>query len=161
VDSYPDLLVVYPVHLNPNVRNTVMPLLGDSDRIRLIEPLEYHSFVEAMSRCHLIITDSGGIQEEAPSLGKPVLVFRKVTERGEGIAARGARIVGLDRDRLVAEARRLLDDPAAYAEMTAHRDVYGDGRASKRIVAAIWHYFGRGERPEPFTGSEARPRTSG
>jgi UDP-N-acetylglucosamine 2-epimerase (non-hydrolysing) len=153
VDAYPDLLLVYPVHMNPNVRKTVMPLLGGHDRIRLVEPLPYDAFVDAMSRCHLIVTDSGGIQEEAPSLGKPVIVFRKVTERGEGVAVRGAAIVGLDREKLVAEASRLLDDEGAYAEMTRHRDVYGDGRASRRIVQAIWHYFGRGDRPEPF-----RPR---
>jgi UDP-N-acetylglucosamine 2-epimerase (non-hydrolysing) len=155
VDAHPDVLLVYPVHMNPNVRATVGPILGGHDRIRLIEPLPYDTFVDAMTRCHLIVTDSGGIQEEAPSLGKPVIVFRKVTERGEGIAVRGARIVGLDRARLVLEANRLLDDPAAYAEMTRHRDVYGDGQASRRIARAIWHYFGRGDRPEPFRGTAA------
>jgi UDP-N-acetylglucosamine 2-epimerase (non-hydrolysing) len=150
VAAYPDLLVVYPVHLNPNVRRTVQPILGDDPRIRLLEPLPYETFVEAMARSHLIITDSGGVQEEAPSLGKPVLVFRKVTERGEGVAARGARIVGLDRQSLVVEASRLLDDPAAYLEMTRLRDLYGDGQAARRIVQAILHHFGAAERPERF-----------
>jgi UDP-N-acetylglucosamine 2-epimerase (non-hydrolysing) len=161
VDAYPDLLVVYPVHLNPNVRATVIPLLGGHDRIRLIEPLPYDTFVDAMARSHLIVTDSGGIQEEAPSLGKPVLVFRKVTERGEGVAVRGAKIVGLDRDLLFQEASRLLDDEAAYAEMTRHRDVYGDGQASRRVVQAIWHYFGRGDRPEPFRPQAEDPPAAG
>jgi UDP-N-acetylglucosamine 2-epimerase (non-hydrolysing) len=155
VAAYPDLLVVYPVHLNPNVRDTVLPILGGHDRIRLLEPLPYETFVEAMTRAHLIITDSGGVQEEAPSLGKPVLVFRKVTERGEGVAARGAIIVGLDRGALVKEASRLLDDPAAYRDMTGRGDVYGDGKASRRIRDAILHHFGRGERPERFGGQGA------
>jgi UDP-N-acetylglucosamine 2-epimerase (non-hydrolysing) len=152
VAAYPDLLVVYPVHLNPNVRRTVLPLLGDHERIRLIDPLPYDAFVEAMSSSYLIITDSGGIQEEAPSLGKPVLVFRSVTERGEGVAARGATIVGLDRQKLLTEAARLLDDSQVYREMSRRRNVYGDGKASQRIVQAILHHFGRGDRPERFVG---------
>jgi UDP-N-acetylglucosamine 2-epimerase (non-hydrolysing) len=156
VAAYPDLLVLYPVHLNPAVRRTVEPILGGHECIRLVDPLPYEGFVEAMARSHLIVTDSGGVQEEAPSLGKPVLVFRKVTERGEGVAARGAKLVGLSRRRLVEEASRLLDDPAAYREMTRHRDLYGDGHASRRIVEAILSHFGRGERPGRFT-----PRDSG
>jgi UDP-N-acetylglucosamine 2-epimerase (non-hydrolysing) len=150
VRAYPDLLVLYPVHLNPNVQRTVLPILGDQASIRLVDPLPYEAFVQAMARAHLIITDSGGVQEEAPSLGKPVLVFRKVTERGEGVAARGAKIVGLSRERLVAEASRLLDDEAAYRDMTRHRDLYGDGQASARIVQAILHHFGRAARPARF-----------
>jgi UDP-N-acetylglucosamine 2-epimerase (non-hydrolysing) len=152
VSSYPDLLVVYPVHLNPNVRRAVLPVLGGHERIRLLEPLPYETFVEAMSRSHLIVTDSGGVQEEAPSLGKPVLVFRKVTERGEGVAARGAIVVGLSREGLLQQASRLLEDQAAYREMTQSRDLYGDGQASRRIVQAILHHFGHGDRPERFTG---------
>lgn len=151
VASYPDLLVLYPVHPNPNVRRVVLPILGGQECIRLVDPLPYEAFVEAMARSHLIITDSGGVQEEAPALGKPVLVFRKVTEREEGVAARGARIVGLSRESLVAEATRLLDDQALYREMTRCRDLYGDGQASRRIHQAILHHFGRGERPERFT----------
>lgn len=149
-ERYPDLAVVYPVHPNPNVRRSVTPILGGHERIHLIDPLPYDAFVDAMARSHLIVTDSGGVQEEAPSLGKPVLVFRKVTERVEGVAAHGAVLVGLDPERLVAEARRLLEDESAYRTMTRNRDVYGDGQASRRIVEAILHYFERGERPERF-----------
>ncbi len=155
VTAYPDLLVLYPVHLNPAVRRAVLPILGGHECIRLVDPLPYEAFVEAMSRSHLIVTDSGGVQEEAPSLGKPVLVFRKVTERGEGVAARGAKLVGLSRERLVEEASRLLDDPDAHREMTRSRDLYGDGQASRRIVEAILHHFGRGERPDRFAPAEA------
>jgi UDP-N-acetylglucosamine 2-epimerase (non-hydrolysing) len=150
VERHRDVVVVYPVHMNPNVRRTVLPLLGEHERIHLVEPLPYDAFVEAMQASHLILTDSGGIQEEAPSLGKPVLVFRKVTEREEGVSASSARIVGLERGALVREAERLLDDAAAYREMTRHRDVYGDGQAARRIVQAIEHHFGRAARPEPF-----------
>jgi UDP-N-acetylglucosamine 2-epimerase (non-hydrolysing) len=150
VDAFPDLLVVYPLHLNPNVRRTVQPLLGDHERIRLIEPLPYDAFVEAMAASHLIVTDSGGIQEEAPSLGKPVLVFRQVTEREEGVAAHGAKLVGLSRAALVDEATQLLQNAEVYRAMTRPRHVYGDGQASRRVVQAILHYFGRGERPERF-----------
>lgn len=152
VEAYPDLLVLYPVHLNPNVQRIVQPILGGHRCIRLVDPLPYEAFVEAMARSYLIITDSGGVQEEAPSLGKPVLVFRKVTERGEGVAAHGAKIVGLSRERLLAEASRLLDDEAEYGEMTRNRDLYGDGAASGRVLQAILHHFGRAERPARFVG---------
>ena len=152
VTAYPDIVVVYPVHLNPNVRRTVLPILDDHERIRLIEPLPYEAFVEAMSRCHMIITDSGGVQEEAPSLGKPALVFRKVTERVEGVAAQSVKVVGLSRSRLVEAATELLDNPTVYARMTRQRNVYGDGQASRRIVEAILACFDRGERPQPFRG---------
>jgi UDP-N-acetylglucosamine 2-epimerase (non-hydrolysing) len=154
---YADLAILYPMHLNPNVRRAVLPILQGQERIHLLDPLPYEAFVEAMGRSYLIVTDSGGIQEEAPSLGKPLLVFRKVTERGEGVAARGARIVGLDREKLLAEASRLLDDAGACAEMTRQRDLYGDGQASRRIVQAILYHFGRGEAPEPFVEPEPDP----
>ncbi len=150
VAAYPDLVVLYPMHPNPNVRRAALPILGEHERIRIVEPLPYEAFVEAMSRSHIIITDSGGVQEEAPSLGKPVLVFRKVTERGEGLAAGAVKLVGLSRKKLVAEASRLLDDESAYAEMTKNRDLYGDGKASQRIVQSILHHFGQGDRPERF-----------
>ena len=153
--AYPDLLVVYPVHVNPEVRATVQPLLDGRERILLLDPLPYDAFVDAMSRAHLIVTDSGGIQEEAPMLDTPVLVFRRLTERGEGVAARGARLVGLDRGSLVAAASRLLDDEAAYRRMTGKGRLYGDGRASRRIVQAILHRFAGAERPERFTPTES------
>ena len=155
VSAYPDLLVLYPVHLNPNVQRTVQPILDGHEGIRLVDPLPYETFVEAMARSYLIITDSGGVQEEAPSLGKPVLVFRKVTERGEGVAACGAKLVGLSRERLVEEASLLLDNETASRAMTRNRDLYGDGQASRRIVQAILHRFGRSDRPDRFVGPKS------
>ena len=132
-----DIQIVYPVHLNPNVREPVYKILGDRPRVHLIEPQDYLPFVYLMSRAHIIITDSGGIQEEAPSLGKPVLVMREVTERPEAVAAGTVRLIGTDREKLVSEARRLLDDDAAYGEMGRAHNPYGDGKASKRIVDHI------------------------
>lgn len=134
VDAHEDTAIVYPVHLNPNVQAPVHRILGGHRRIRLIEPVEYLPFVHLMDRCHLIITDSGGIQEEAPSMGKPVLVTRRVTERPEAMDAGLARLVGTDRRRIVEQASLLLTDPTAYAAMTTEVNPYGDGRAAERIV---------------------------
>ena len=134
VAAHRDTVVVYPVHLNPNVQRPVRAILSGQERIHLIEPLEYLPFVALMDRCHLIITDSGGIQEEAPSLHKPVLVTRAVTERPEAMEAGLAILVGTSRERIVREASRLLEDDAAYAEMARGENPYGDGRASRRIV---------------------------
>jgi UDP-N-acetylglucosamine 2-epimerase (non-hydrolysing) len=130
----PDVSVVYPVHLNPNVREPVNRLLGNQPRVHLIEPLDYLPFVFLMNRSTLILTDSGGIQEEAPSLGKPVLVLRDVTERPEAVEAGTVRIVGTDVERIVAESERLLDERAAYDEMARAHNPYGDGRAAWRIA---------------------------
>ena len=132
-----DLQLLYPVHPNPNVRDVAHRLLGGHPAIQLVAPLDYPAMVAAMRACTLILTDSGGVQEEAPSLGKPVLVLRTTTERPEGVAAGAAMLVGTDRARIVAEASRLLDDPQAYAAMAAVKNPYGDGRAAHRIVAAI------------------------
>lgn len=129
-----DVEVVYPVHLNPNVKGPVMERLGGHQRIHLLEPLDYISFVRLMSRCSLIITDSGGIQEEAPVLGKPVLVTRDTTERGEAVESGVAKLVGPDRTRIVAEASRLLDDRTAYEAMSRAGSPFGDGAASRRII---------------------------
>ncbi|KPJ89905.1 MAG: UDP-N-acetylglucosamine 2-epimerase [Gammaproteobacteria bacterium SG8_11] len=148
--SYPDIQIVYPVHLNPAVRETVNKILSRRKRIHLLEPLTYKTFVEAMSRSHLIITDSGGIQEEGPSLQKPILVFRKVTERPEGLSTGGVKLVGLEREDIVQETSRLLEDDDAYRAMTANYNPYGDGRAAERIIQAIKYYFGLAERPEDF-----------
>jgi UDP-N-acetylglucosamine 2-epimerase (non-hydrolysing) len=148
--AFPDIQIVYPVHLNPNVRETVYGILSDRERIHLLEPLTYETFVEAMARSHLIITDSGGIQEEGPSLRKPILVFRKVTERPEGLSTGGVKLVGLERQAIVMEASRLLEDPQAYRAMTADHNPYGDGHAAGRITRAIKYYFGMAERPEDF-----------
>lgn len=132
-----DVQIIYPVHLNPHVREPVERLLGTVDRIHLIPPQEYLPFVFLMEQAHLILTDSGGIQEEAPSLGKPVLVMRETTERPEAIAAGTVRLVGTDPGRIVAEASRLLDDPAAYRQMAQAHNPYGDGQAARRIVQIL------------------------
>lgn len=132
-----DVQIVYPVHLNPNVREPVARLLGGLDNIHLIEPVEYVSFVYLMTRSYLILTDSGGIQEEAPSLKKPVLVMRTTTERPEALAAGSARLVGTSRQRIADEVRTLLDDSGAYESMAGGRNPYGDGRASVRIASVM------------------------
>ncbi|EED37739.1 UDP-N-acetylglucosamine 2-epimerase [Stenotrophomonas maltophilia] len=132
-----DVQVVYPVHLNPNVQEPVNRILAGADNVVLIDPQDYLPFVYLMSRASLIITDSGGVQEEAPSLGKPVLVMRDTTERPEAVDAGTVRLVGTDAQRIVAEATRLLDDPAAYAEMSRAHNPYGDGKASARIVERV------------------------
>lgn len=134
VEARPDVAVVYPVHLNPNVRGPVGRILGGVERIQLLEPLGYLPFVSLMTRAHLVLTDSGGLQEEAPSLARPVLVMRDVTERPEGIAAGVARLVGTSEEGILAGALALLDDPAAYAAMATGNNPYGDGRASERIA---------------------------
>jgi UDP-N-acetylglucosamine 2-epimerase len=132
-----DVQVVYPVHLNPNVWGPVHELLGDVPRIRLLPPVDYLALVHLMKHSFLILTDSGGIQEEAPSLGVPVLVLREVTERPEAVEAGAARVVGTDPERIVAEAERLLEDPVAYAAMARVVNPFGDGHAAERIVAAL------------------------
>jgi UDP-N-acetylglucosamine 2-epimerase (non-hydrolysing) len=134
-----DLEIIYPVHLNPNVQEPVRRILGQGaiGNVHLIEPLDYLPFVFLMDRCHLIITDSGGIQEEAPALGKPVLVMRDTTERPEAVEAGTALLVGSDRKRIAAEAQRLLDDPEVYRAMSSAHNPYGDGNAAERIAAII------------------------
>ncbi|WP_428378775.1 non-hydrolyzing UDP-N-acetylglucosamine 2-epimerase [Marinobacter adhaerens] len=136
---YPDCQILYPVHLNPNVQEPVRRLLGGIDNIRLIEPLDYLPFVYLMNRSHIILTDSGGIQEEAPSLGKPVLVMRETTERPEAVDAGTVRLVGTDVDLIVSEVERLLTDEAAYKEMAFAHNPYGDGKACDRIVEVLSH----------------------
>jgi len=136
-DRYPDVLVVYPVHLNPAVDGPVRAALGGHPRVRLTPPLDYLGFLALLRRAHLAITDSGGVQEEAPSFGVPVLVTRTATERGEALTAGTARLVGTDCDTVVAAASALLDDPAAHAAMRAAGNPFGDGRAAARIVAHL------------------------
>ena len=136
-DTWKDVEIVYPVHLNPNVREPVNRILGKHDRIHLVEPLPYPHLLWMMRRAYLVITDSGGIQEEAPSLGKPVLVMREVTERTEGIEAGTARLVGTSRANIVAAARELLDDQNTYERMARSVNPYGDGKSSERIVRII------------------------
>lgn len=132
-----DVQVVYPVHLNPNVRGVVMATLSGLDNVHLIEPQDYLHFVYLMGRAHVILTDSGGIQEEAPSLGKPVLVLRDVTERPEAVDAGTVQLVGTDTNRIVAECTRLLDDAAYYGQFSQRANPYGDGTASQQIVASL------------------------
>lgn len=132
--KFPKARIVYPVHLNPNVQEPVYSLLKGIDNISLIKPLEYPSFVWLMKRCKLIITDSGGVQEEAPSLGKPVLVMRDVTERPEAVEAGTVHLVGTDRDKIVNEVMTLMTDSVKYNQMAECINPYGDGLASKRIV---------------------------
>ncbi len=140
--QFPDHRFIYPVHLNPNVKGPVHERLDRFDNIHLIPPQGYRVFVALMANARLILTDSGGVQEEAPSLGKPVLVMRDTTERPEGVAAGTVRLVGADADAIVAQAGRLLTDAEAYAEMANARNPYGDGQAAARIVAAVQDYFG-------------------
>lgn len=137
VAAYPDVQIVLPVHYNPNVRTHVYKVLDDVERIHLIEPLEYRSFINLLDRAYLVLTDSGGIQEEAPSLGKPVLVLRETTERPEGIEAGTARLVGTDVDKIVAAVSELLDDEGAYRAMACAVNPYGDGTAAIRIVDVL------------------------
>jgi UDP-N-acetylglucosamine 2-epimerase (non-hydrolysing) len=129
-----DVLVVYPVHLNPNVQAPVREILDGVPNVRLLAPLDYVSFVACMQRAYILLTDSGGIQEEGPSLGKPVLVMREVSERPEAIAAGTACLTGTDPERIVAAVSSLLDDPACYKRMTSRPNPYGDGHAAERIV---------------------------
>ncbi len=136
-DAFPDVRVVYPVHLNPNVQRVARQILGDHERILLLEPLSYVPFVRIMKESFLVVTDSGGLQEEAPSLGKPVLVLRNETERPEAVDAGTVKLVGTDRDAIVEEITRLLTDDAAYASMAGAVNPYGDGRASSRIADTI------------------------
>ena len=134
MDEHPDVKAIYPIHMNPLVRQTANEIFAGDDRIRLIEPLDVIDFHNFMSRSHLILTDSGGIQEEAPSLGKPVLVMRDTTERPEGIAAGTLKLVGTDEEVIYSEFSRLLSDEAAYEAMSHASNPYGDGLACKRIA---------------------------
>lgn len=132
-----DVTIVYPVHLNPNVKGPVETHLGGLDAVRLLPPQDYLPFVYLMKRADIILTDSGGVQEEAPSLGKPVLVMRDTTERPEAIEAGTVRLVGSDSDRIVAETERLLDDPEAWRAMSQAHNPYGDGQATQRIISRL------------------------
>lgn len=138
-----DVEIVWPVHRNPNVTGPVQTHLAGLTGVHLIDPLDYVPFVDLMRRAHLLLTDSGGIQEEGPSLGKPVIVMREKTERPEAVEAGTVRLTGTDEDRIVAEVSRLLDDAGAYEEMSRVHNPYGDGRASELIAGATLGYFGR------------------
>ncbi|HLA23876.1 MAG TPA: UDP-N-acetylglucosamine 2-epimerase (non-hydrolyzing) [bacterium] len=153
LERFPDVELVFSVHPNPVVRRVVDDVLQGHPRAHLVEPPDYGPWVQLERRATLILTDSGGIQEEATALGIPTLVLRRVTERPEGIAAGVLTLVGTDRQRIVAEAARLLSDPAAYRTAAGARNPYGDGRAAERIVQALRYYFGRAATPpDEFQG---------
>lgn len=149
-----DVELVYPVHLSPVVRDAVKAYLEGAPRVHLIDPLPADEMHNLMARCHLVLTDSGGLQEEAPALGKPVLVLRRETERPEAVAAGTVKIAGVDQQEIVALANELLHDPSAYAAMAHAVNPYGDGQACRRIAEAILWHFGRAEKkPEDYPGA--------
>jgi UDP-N-acetylglucosamine 2-epimerase (non-hydrolysing) len=150
VEKHADVQVVYPVHMNPVVREIANRVLGENDRIHLIEPLDVIDFHNFASRAYLILTDSGGVQEEAPSLGVPVLVLRDTTERPEGIEAGTLKLAGTDEETIFKMADELLSNQAAHDKMAHASNPYGDGHASKRIVQAILHHFEKADRPSDF-----------
>jgi UDP-N-acetylglucosamine 2-epimerase (non-hydrolysing) len=154
VEDFPDVEIVFPVHRNPRVRDVVKAELGGLDRVHLVDPLEYQPFANLLARSYLVLTDSGGIQEEAPSLGKPVLVLRETTERPEAIAAGTVKLIGTNRDRVYTETKELLENRDKYNQLATACNPYGDGRAAQRIVNFI--LWKRGlilQRPEPYTCS--------
>ena len=141
VDEFDDVKVIYPIHMNPKVREVANEVFDGDDKVKLIEPLEVFDFHNFQNKSYIILTDSGGIQEEAPSLGKPVLVLRDTTERPEGISAGTLKLVGTDEDVIYKETKRLLTDSKEYERMSKASNPYGDGHASERIVDAIVEYF--------------------
>ena len=152
VTQYEDTEIVYPVHLNPAVRETAFSILGGLDRVHLIDPIDVEDLHNAMARSFMVMTDSGGIQEEAPALAKPVLVLRKETERPEAVEAGTVKIAGVKKDRIIELAEELLENEKAYNRMAHAANPYGDGEASRRTVEAILYAFGlRNEKPDHFT----------
>ncbi len=149
-EAFPEVQFLLPAHLNPVVRDVLLPLLEGHDNVLVTDPLDYGDFATVMSWAEVVLTDSGGVQEEAPSLGKPVLVMRQTTERPEAVDAGTVRLVGTDEATIVTEVTRLLTDPAAYEAMAHAVNPYGDGRAAARSVQAIEHHFGLAERPADF-----------
>lgn len=156
--KYPDLKIVFPIHKNPKVRDTIRPAVKGQGNVLLIEPLAYAEFTQALSLADIVLTDSGGVQEEAPSLGKPVLVMRENTERPEAVVAGTVKLIGTNRQRLVDEVSLLLDSDEAYEAMANAVNPYGDGSAAKRTVAAIKWRFLNGHRPEEFGKSDVLNR---
>ena len=151
VNTHPEVEVVYPVHLSPVVRECAKEELGDTARVHLIDPIDVEQMHNLMARCHFVMTDSGGLQEEAPALGKPVLVLRRETERPEAIAAGTVKLAGVEYDEVVRMASELLEQPTVYRQMAQAVNPYGDGNACARIADAIaWHFGKQGTRPEDF-----------
>ena len=150
-ETHPDVEIVYPVHLSPTVRQCAFGILGGRERIRLIDPIDVQEMHNLLARSYLVLTDSGGLQEEAPALGKPVLVMRRETERPEAVAAGTAKLAGVEIDAIVSMASELLEDPSAYQAMAKAVNPYGDGNACGRIAHAIaWHFGRESRRPEDF-----------
>jgi len=141
VNEFPDVEVVFPVHKNPVVRDVAMEMLGGRERFHLVEPLDYEPFANLMDRCYLVLTDSGGLQEEAPSLGKPVLVLRDTTERPEAVKAGTVKLTGTNRQRIYETAHTLLSDPAEYEKMARAINPYGDGKAARRIARVVTDFL--------------------
>ncbi len=151
VERYPDTHIVYPVHLNPAVREVAFEILGGTERVSLIDPVGADDLHNAMARCYMVMTDSGGLQEEAPSLAKPVIVLRNETERPEAVAAGTVKVAGVKKDDIIALAKELIEDKAKYDEMAKAANPYGDGHASGRIVEALRYEFGKcAQRPCDF-----------
>lgn len=148
--AFPDVGFILPAHLNPIVRETLLRYISGRANILVTDPLPYSDFARLMQQCELVLTDSGGVQEEAPSLGKPVLVLRDTTERPEAVTAGTVRVIGTDEDRIVKEVSHLLSDSAAYDQMARAVNPYGDGLAAVRCIQAIRHLFGEGERAADF-----------
>lgn len=148
--SYPRLRIVVPLHQNPIVRDALLPKFADVSSITVTDPLPYGEFTRLMQESHIILTDSGGVQEEAPSLGKPVLVMRENTERPEAVKAGTVKVIGVNRDRIFTEVSKLLDDESMYQAMANAVNPYGDGQSAKRIVAAVSELFGLGNRLDDF-----------
>jgi len=153
--KYPDLTVVFPIHKNPKVRASIRPAVEGLDNVLLIEPLPYAQFTRALSLADIVLTDSGGVQEEAPSLGKPVLVMRENTERPEAVVSGTVKLIGTKRQRLVDEVSLLMDSAETYEGMANAVNPYGDGRAAERTIGALRWKFADGQRPEDFTGHSA------
>ena len=150
-EEFDDVEIVFPVHKNPKVREVVNEELGGLDKVHLIDPLDYEPFANLMNKAYLILTDSGGVQEEAPALGKPVLVLRDTTERPEAVLAGTVKLIGTDRERIYAEAKTLLTDKKEYARMAEAVNPYGDGQAARRIIHAILYHYGLADgRPDVF-----------
>lgn len=155
VDTFADTQVVYPVHLSPAVREAAEPLLLGHPRITLVDPVPYPDMIHLMHRSHLILSDSGGLQEETPSLGRPLILMRDTTERPEGVAAGTVIVSGTTTERIYDEASRLLSDREAYQTMAQRANPYGDGHAARRTVQAIAHFYGLAPRPEEFSPGAA------
>jgi UDP-N-acetylglucosamine 2-epimerase (non-hydrolysing) len=149
---HPDVEIIFPIHKNPLVRDAIVPAVEGVPNVSILEPLAYGAFSRLMNRATIVLTDSGGVQEEAPSLGKPVLVMRDTTERPEAVAAGTARLIGTHTDRIVDAVHRLLTIPAEFAEMANAVNPYGDGLASQRTIEAMGHLFGLCDRPSDFAG---------